>query len=158
MHFFFVVFFYILSHSRLLYFNSLLYTFSFVRRRRRRLFSFFREIRSFFAPAPHTVPFCYSTLQFESRQNSRMLRNCQRDFCTGDATTIQQLFFDIIIIIMCAFLFDVFSFVECASLDGGRRELEYGVWLAGWLQTRPKKCTLCLPVTSFPTAFLTYFA
>lgn len=93
MHFFFVVFFYILSHSRLLYFNSLLYTFSFVRRRRRRLFSFFREIRSFFAPAPHTVPFCYSTLQFESRQNSRMLRNCQRDFCTGDATTIQQLFF-----------------------------------------------------------------
>lgn len=25
-------------------------------------------------------------------------------------------------------------------------------------KTRPKKCTLCLPVTSFPTVLLTYFA
>lgn len=126
MHFFCNI---LLSHSRLLYFNSLLYTFSFVRRRRR-LFSFFREIRSFFAPAPHTVPFCYSTLQFESRQNSRMLRNCQRDFCTGDATTIQQLFYYYYYYYVCSFVWR-FSIVECASLEGG------GSWStgSGWLAT-----------------------
>lgn len=135
--FFVLLFFlYFIAFAHLLYFNSLLYTFSFVRRRRR-LFFFFHST--------HFVPFCYSTLQFESRQNSRMLRNCQQDFCT----TIKQLLFVIIFWIIIMF---ALSFVECDSLDEG--EGEGGSWSTGTGYKHALKNALCVcPLRLFRLRF-----